>query len=80
MLPNLRPPQAPLIVREVRELESSEAVEIFSSDLLLDAILGTGFRPPLSPLYAAAIAKLNRATATVVAVDIPSGADADTTA
>jgi NAD(P)H-hydrate epimerase len=79
MLPNLRPPQAPLIVREVRELESSEAVEIFSSDLLLDAILGTGFRPPLSPLYAAAIAKLNRATATVVAVDIPSGADADTT-
>ncbi|MGA3105412.1 MAG: NAD(P)H-hydrate dehydratase [Terriglobales bacterium] len=77
MLGKLRPPQTPLIIREARELDSSEAGEIFSSDLLLDAILGTGFRPPVSPLYAAAIAKMNAATATVIAVDIPSGADAD---
>ncbi len=77
MLPKLRPPQTPLIVREASQLDSSDAGEIFSSDLLLDAILGTGFRPPVSPLYGAAIAKLNAAPATVIAVDIPSGADAD---
>jgi hydroxyethylthiazole kinase-like uncharacterized protein yjeF len=79
MLPKLRPAQAPVIVRDASQLDSSEASEIFSSDLLLDAILGTGFRPPVSPLYAAAIAKLNAARATVIAVDIPSGADADAT-
>jgi ADP-dependent NAD(P)H-hydrate dehydratase / NAD(P)H-hydrate epimerase len=47
------------------------------SDLLLDAILGTGFRPPVSGLYADAIAAMNSSGTPVVAVDIPSGADAD---
>ncbi len=76
---------APLIVREtVREaaraasgLEAPDAAEIFSADVIVDAILGTGFRPPVSPFYAAAIGKMNAATAPIVAVDIPSGADAD---
>jgi ADP-dependent NAD(P)H-hydrate dehydratase / NAD(P)H-hydrate epimerase len=50
----------------------------FPPTLIVDAILGTGFRPPVSPLYAAAIAKMNAAAAApIVAVDIPSGADAD---
>ena len=44
---------------------------------LIDAILGTGFRPPVSGLYAQAIAKINGSNAPVIAVDIPSGADAD---
>ncbi len=68
---------APLIVREASGLDSSEAAEIFAADVIVDAILGTGFRPPVSALYAAAIARMNRATAPIVAVDIPSGADAD---
>ncbi len=68
---------APLIVREASGLESSDAAEIFTADVIVDAILGTGFRPPVSPLYAAAIARMNRAAAPIVAVDIPSGADAD---
>jgi len=46
-------------------------------DLLLDAILGTGFRPPVSGLYAEAIAAMNATETPIVAVDIPSGADAD---
>ena len=53
------------------------AAEIFAADVIVDAILGTGFRPPVSPLYAAAIGKMNAASAPIVAVDIPSGADAD---
>jgi hydroxyethylthiazole kinase-like uncharacterized protein yjeF len=47
------------------------------ADLYLDAILGTGFKPPVSGLYAEAIAILNASQTPVVAVDIPSGAEAD---
>ena len=50
---------------------------MFESEVLLDAILGTGFQPPVSELYAEAIRLLNASSAPVVAVDIPSGADAD---
>jgi NAD(P)H-hydrate epimerase len=51
--------------------------DIFSCDVLIDAILGSGFRPPVGGLYTEAIAKINAAIAPVVAVDVPSGADAD---
>jgi NAD(P)H-hydrate epimerase len=67
----------PLIAREANGLDSSDAAEIFAADVIVDAILGTGFRPPVSPLYAAAIGKMNAASAPIVAVDIPSVADAD---
>ncbi len=67
----------PLVARDSGSLDSQEAREIFAADVLVDAVLGTGFRPPVSNLYAAAIHKMNESTAPVVAVDIPSGADAD---
>jgi NAD(P)H-hydrate epimerase len=50
---------------------------VLQSDVLIDAILGTGFRPPVSGIYAKAIEKINASSAPVIAVDIPSGADAD---
>jgi hypothetical protein len=59
------------------ELNRGSASEIFKTDILIDAILGTGFRPPVSGLYSEAIAALNASAAAVVSVDIPSGADAD---
>ncbi|MGA7137424.1 MAG: NAD(P)H-hydrate dehydratase [Terriglobales bacterium] len=78
MLDALRPLNiAPAIVREASGLDSSDAAQIFAADVMVDAILGTGFRPPVSPLYAAAIDKMNAVSAAIVAVDIPSGADAD---
>jgi NAD(P)H-hydrate epimerase len=46
------------------------------SELAIDAVLGTGFKPPVSETYAAAINILSRFPK-VVAVDLPSGADAD---
>jgi len=67
----------PLIVREPGELNSSEAGEILASDLIVDAVLGTGFRPPVSDLCAAVIRKMNESAAPIVAVDIPSGGEAD---
>jgi ADP-dependent NAD(P)H-hydrate dehydratase / NAD(P)H-hydrate epimerase len=59
------------------ELKRGPARATFEADILIDAILGTGFRPPVSGLYGEAIAALNASAATVVSVDTPSGADAD---
>src|SRR5580692_6383153 len=70
-------PVAPVIVRSSEELKQEQARAVFESEVLLDAILGTGFKPPVSGLYAEAIRLLNASSAPVVAVDIPSGADAD---
>jgi len=70
---------APVVVQNLADLDSGAAQAVLQSDLLLDAVLGTGFHPPVSELYAAAITRMNSATATVVAVDIPSGAEADST-
>ena len=70
-------PVAPVIVRSSEELKREDVRAVFESELLLDAILGTGFKPPVSGLYAEAIRLLNASSAPVIAVDIPSGADAD---
>ena len=69
------------------DLEQAAVQTVFASDLLVDAILGTGFRPPLSGLAARAIDLMRTATSAsenelapirpVVSVDLPSGADAD---
>jgi ADP-dependent NAD(P)H-hydrate dehydratase / NAD(P)H-hydrate epimerase len=72
-----RLPVAPVIARNGDELEQEKARAVFESEVLLDAILGTGFKPPVSGLYAEAIRLLNASPAHVVAIDIPSGADAD---
>ncbi|HET7209792.1 MAG TPA: NAD(P)H-hydrate dehydratase [Terriglobales bacterium] len=70
-------PVTAVTARSREELNSDKARAVFSADVLIDAILGTGFRPPVSGIYGEAIALLNAASAPVVAVDIPSGADAD---
>jgi hydroxyethylthiazole kinase-like uncharacterized protein yjeF len=67
----------PLIIASSADLSSAAARAVFESDVLIDAILGSGFRPPVSGLYAEAIAKINSSTNPVIAIDIPSGADAD---
>ena len=68
---------SPLVLRSQDELMSGTAHGAFDADLLIDALLGTGFHPPVSGLYAEAIAVINRQHVPVVAVDIPSGSDAD---
>ncbi len=59
------------------ELRSDRIRPLFDADLCVDAILGTGFKPPVKGLYAEAIKLMNASQARIVAVDIPSGADAD---
>lgn len=48
------------------------------SDLIVDALLGTGLERPVEGGWAEAIAQINRHKAPVLAVDIPSGLHADT--
>ena len=69
-------PVAATVAHTSEELKS-DRVRGLPADLYLDAILGTGFKPPVSGLYAEAIAIMNASHTPVVAVDIPSGADAD---
>lgn len=64
-------------VRSAGELRAEAAARFGEAELLLDALLGTGFRPPVRGLYAEAIAAINASGLPVLAVDIPSGADAD---
>jgi NAD(P)H-hydrate epimerase len=70
-------PLTALQIKSADELQSERMQEILNADVYLDAVLGTGFKPPVSGLYAAAIAVMNASTVPVIAVDIPSGADAD---
>jgi NAD(P)H-hydrate epimerase len=49
-----------------------------SSDILVDALLGTGLSSVVTGIYGEAIELINRAGKPVVAVDIPSGLHADT--
>ena len=48
-----------------------------SAEVLVDALLGTGARAPLAPEMLAAIAAMNRAGVPILALDLPSGLDAD---
>jgi ADP-dependent NAD(P)H-hydrate dehydratase / NAD(P)H-hydrate epimerase len=59
------------------ELHSERVQLALRGNICVDAVLGTGFRPPVSELYAEAIAIMNASHVPVIAVDIPSGADAD---
>jgi NAD(P)H-hydrate epimerase len=67
----------PVLAEIGDDLRGEAARPVFDSQVLVDAILGTGFRPPVSGLYAEAVAALNASSVPVVAVDMPSGADAD---
>ncbi len=64
-------------VTSSEELQKELVPELARADVIVDAILGTGVRPPVQGLYAEAIEAINAASAPVVSVDIPSGADSD---
>src|SRR5205823_1486197 len=67
----------PVIAKSAGDLRSDAAQAVFNCDVLIDAILGSGFKPPVRGVYAEAIAKINSTDAPVIAVDIASGADAE---
>jgi ADP-dependent NAD(P)H-hydrate dehydratase / NAD(P)H-hydrate epimerase len=70
-------PLKPVLARTSEEFKAPAAQAVFDCDLLLDAVLGTGFRPPVTGLYGEVIQHFTQARVPIVAVDIPSGLDAD---
>ncbi len=64
-------------VNSQEELAGERIQRLFRPDLIIDAILGTGFKPPVSGLIGDAIKAMNASAAPMLAVDIPSGATAD---
>ncbi len=65
------------IVTEASELAQLDVV--LSTDLLIDAVVGTGFTTPLRGLALAALQWARACTAPMLAVDLPSGWPADST-
>ncbi|WP_306059739.1 NAD(P)H-hydrate epimerase [Natronococcus wangiae] len=62
---------------ETREIADSSRFELPDCDVVIDAMLGTGISGDLREPAATAAEAINAADATVVAVDVPSGFDAD---
>ena len=69
-----------LHIQEIRTPEDLPKVEqaLADADAALDALLGTGIRGGPRGLVGEAIALLEKATCPIVAVDLPSGLNADT--
>ncbi|MFZ0661108.1 MAG: NAD(P)H-hydrate dehydratase [Acidobacteriaceae bacterium] len=68
----------PVLVPDEAALGSAEVAALLeTADLLVDAVVGTGFKPPLRGDAAALRGRVNALAMPVVAVDLPSGWDAD---
>jgi NAD(P)H-hydrate epimerase len=57
----------------------AEHNDAFNTDLIVDAVLGTGFKPPLKGLALEALEWLRGSRAPILAIDLPSGWPADKT-
>jgi len=63
---------------DTRQVTDATALSLDDPDVVVDAVLGTGIAGALREPEATAARAINAADATVVAVDVPSGVDADT--
>ncbi|NPV90984.1 MAG: NAD(P)H-hydrate dehydratase [Firmicutes bacterium] len=70
-------PVKQLPLKEEKDLNAAK-VALLSHDLVIDAIYGTGFRGTPPPLVARLIKLVNNSGKPVIAIDIPSGVEADT--
>ena len=64
-------------VEKANILESNGGFSFSGSDVLVDAVFGSGLSRPPTGLYARVISAINEAEALKIAVDIPSGLMAD---
>jgi hydroxyethylthiazole kinase-like uncharacterized protein yjeF len=78
-LRRLKDEAASVVLDEVTDESLPGEVEqaIRNAELIVDAVVGTGFKPPLRGLAAQVRELLETVGAAVVAVDLPSGWDAD---
>jgi ADP-dependent NAD(P)H-hydrate dehydratase / NAD(P)H-hydrate epimerase len=78
-LRQMRDDAPPVTLHEVDDEPALRALNdgLRDSQLLIDAVVGTGFKPPLRGLALVAREMIEAVVAPVVAVDLPSGWDAD---
>ena len=62
----------------IHSVPASPSGELAHEDLIIDALFGTGFHGPVRGVAAALIDSANQSTRPILAVDVPSGLDADT--
>ncbi|TDX50947.1 NAD(P)H-hydrate dehydratase [Orenia marismortui] len=63
-----------VMVEELLDLKT----RLDSSDLIIDALLGTGIKGKLRGIYPEVISIVNKSNLPVISIDIPSGVEADT--
>ena len=72
-------PTAPACLRSPQKVRAASHL-ISDADLIVDAIFGTGFRPPLPEVAAHAVELIGELPLPVISVDLPSGIDSDSSA
>ena len=76
-LRRLRDEASSVVLDEVGDEAGLKAYGLGEAELLVDAVVGTGFKPPLRGLAADLRGMIEGLDVPVVAVDLPSGWDAD---
>ena len=78
-LARLKSDAAQAQLRSLPDEPAFNGLDLAAFDLIVDAVLGTGFKPPLRGVAAAVRPRLDGLKVPIVAVDLPSGWDADST-
>lgn len=60
------------------KVEAFDPVLLEGPGIVVDALLGTGAKPPLHGAYPDVVERINRSQRRILALDLPSGLDADT--
>jgi hydroxyethylthiazole kinase-like uncharacterized protein yjeF len=67
----------PLWISDEAGFQEDSARQALEADLIIDAIAGTGFKPPLVGIARKAVEAINQASGIVVSLGVPSGVELD---
>jgi len=67
----------PMWVSDEAGFQDEEIQQALEADLIIDAVTGTGFKPPLEGIARKSVEAINQASAIVVSVGVPSGVEPD---
>lgn len=67
----------PMWVSDEAGFQDEAIQQALEADLIIDAVTGTGFKPPLEGIARKAVEAINQASGIVVSVGVPSGVEPD---